>query len=1097
MMNEWIISSSVLIAAVLLGRFALRGKISLRLQYALWAVVLLRLLLPIQIFTSDFGTGSIARDVDISAPVRQVYVSVNEERYAREYDAAYRQVEAEYEAAGRDPVTAAPVDPIVIEETARERAQTSLELNLSRILYHIWLTGMAVMAAVIISCNVHLSVQLKRRRWALEIPESLLSVYVTEAVPTPCVFGFFRPAIYLTPEAAKDPQVRAHVLEHELTHYRHFDHVWSVLRSLCLVLHWYNPLVWIAAKVSRADAELACDEGALTRLGEDQRGDYGRTLIGLTCQAPISELLITATTMTGSAGSIRERIRLLMKRPRNTVLTVTTVILLVTLIVGCTFAGAPETTQQPETTGPDEDYHWSQTDLTYALPMEQAMADYAGKNPRKLTSEELARVNEAFASTVYDAEKDEYSATAVVAFFTSDYDDVRKLDLAEFLRYFPVTAEATEEEFQLLREKYGDDFDWAEHESLQNMPVPVHSYAVGDIDAALQRYANISFRELEDKDSVYYLEETDSYYNFTSDFGPGMFHCVNGFVYDGGAILYSESMALFLTESAGQYSITAHISQINDRGERAVTADDSFTADGLLVYPGTEWGMTENELLRALNIMEYGVFSGMRGIHLPTATFCGYSADIAFYFEQYDSDHEWGLTGVRVSFADAEAANAVCSILSEQLGDSDLQTSGGTSFVWHSDVKLKDLVSPEAYAAWQNEHTVSLYEGQDEDLAAASAIACFGAGDPEMENTVIFSSDLHLARQIEAAVADDLDAQIRALYAEDGDRWYRAALAAPFSGGWEDFDAEAFFSAGQTAVELTEAEKAVVTAAYGEEALEHTVFRMRSEQAYQVIESYIFADGGVMNYTSFLFCPETDSYLLVREEVPQLRVPEILSCEKLASNKVRMIYRFPGEDQWYAAVLVRGETWQVDSNLMILEKPQDARTLTAEEIQRVKDAFSPDAPLSCFLLDKYQDISQMSRARFLSYYPTEEYGQATEEEFQLLAAKYPVYWEGAQSLSDVNWPLTPIRAGEVRELMETYTRIEWEDLPGEELTQYLEETDSYYVGYSDVGLFGFPCTGGWVYDGGAMLCSEDSVLILTEQKGTYYIQSYLPAVIAQ
>ena len=431
MMNEWIISSSVLIAAVLLGRFLLRGKISLRLQYALWAVVLLRLLLPVQIFTSDFGTGTIAKEVDISAPVRQVYVSANEHRYEREYDEAYQKVVAEYTAQSR------PITADTIKQEAYTMVQETQKLDLQQLLYQIWFAGMAVMAAVIIFCNVHLSIQLKGRRWELEVAESLLPVYITEAVPTPCIFGIFRPAIYLTPDAAKDGQVRAHVLEHELTHYRHWDHVWSVLRSLCLVLHWYNPLVWAAAKVSRADAELACDEGALARLGEEARGDYGRTLIGLTCTAPISDLLITATTMTGSAGSIRERIKLLMKRPRNTVLTLTAVILLVTVIVGCTFSGAPATTQQPETTEPGGETHWEQTDLTYALPMDKAMEDYAGKNPRTMTAEEIAQVQEAFASTVYDAEGDEYTATAAAAFFTSYYDDVTGLDFSEFLRYFP------------------------------------------------------------------------------------------------------------------------------------------------------------------------------------------------------------------------------------------------------------------------------------------------------------------------------------------------------------------------------------------------------------------------------------------------------------------------------------------------------------------------------------------------------------------------------------------------------------------------------------------------------------------------------------
>lgn len=46
-MTEWIVTSSVLIVVVVALRYLLRGRISLRLQYALWGVVLLRLLLPV------------------------------------------------------------------------------------------------------------------------------------------------------------------------------------------------------------------------------------------------------------------------------------------------------------------------------------------------------------------------------------------------------------------------------------------------------------------------------------------------------------------------------------------------------------------------------------------------------------------------------------------------------------------------------------------------------------------------------------------------------------------------------------------------------------------------------------------------------------------------------------------------------------------------------------------------------------------------------------------------------------------------------------------------------------------------------------------
>ena len=195
----------------------------------------------------------------------------------------------------------------------------------------------------------------------------------------------------------------------------------------------------------------------------------------------------------------------------------------------------------------------------YALSMQEALTEYAGKNPRLLTQEEIDRVNEAYAHTVYDAETDSLSVLPAASFFTSCYDDVRKLDFGEFLRYFPISGEATEEEFQLLREKYGAEFAFAECETLLDMPVPVHRYETGHIDTAFRRYAGLPFQEFQNRGDVYYLEETGCFYNFTSDFGPGMFPCVDGFVYDGGAILYSESRALYLTEQNGRYYIQAHL----------------------------------------------------------------------------------------------------------------------------------------------------------------------------------------------------------------------------------------------------------------------------------------------------------------------------------------------------------------------------------------------------------------------------------------------------------------------------------------------------------------------------------------------------------
>ena len=155
---------------------------------------------------------------------------------------------------------------------------------------------MALTAGCLLFCNAHFALRLKRSRIKCDTAAPL-PVYTSACVSTPCLFGLFRPKIYLTPNLTED-STKAHVLTHELTHYRHKDHIWSTLRCLCLALHWYNPLVWVAASLSKKDGELACDEATIRILGEDQRADYGRTLIGMTqVKKDSKSLFITATTM--------------------------------------------------------------------------------------------------------------------------------------------------------------------------------------------------------------------------------------------------------------------------------------------------------------------------------------------------------------------------------------------------------------------------------------------------------------------------------------------------------------------------------------------------------------------------------------------------------------------------------------------------------------------------------------------------------------------------------------------------------------------------------------------------------------------------------
>ena len=148
-----------------------------------------------------------------------------------------------------------------------------------------------------------------------------------------------------------------------------------------------------------------------------------------------------------------------------------------------------------------------------------------------LTAEELEQAREAFASDRYDEATGSSSSTEISCFFTSYYDRTEELSLAEFLRYYPndelLRADSADDQaqFEALMKLEGFPFQAEEDfvPSLTTIPTPTHRYPRAAVDATLQKYAGITTADLTNTEGVLYLPEYDAYYNFTSDWGPGMF----------------------------------------------------------------------------------------------------------------------------------------------------------------------------------------------------------------------------------------------------------------------------------------------------------------------------------------------------------------------------------------------------------------------------------------------------------------------------------------------------------------------------------------------------------------------------------------------
>lgn len=331
-MLKWFITSSVLILAVVLIRRFSRGKASARAIYALWLLVALRLLIPGSIGESHASVTAVVE----RAPVVQLSERLQgAESIERQQDG---KVEAHYPGGG---------NTAVIAESATEREFNFMSalLSLKKLVMPLWLTGAGIMALVFAGAWLRFTLTVRKRRVALQAGASPVPVYVSGAVDSPCLFGLVRLVIYVTPEVAEDAGLLRHALVHEVSHYRQRDHVWCALRCICLALHWYNPLVWLAASLSKRDCELACDEAAVKRLGEAERASYGRSLIRLTCERPRGAAV--ATTMSAKPGQLRERISMLT-RNRHSVIAIVLAVLLTLTATACSFVGGePAVTTAP------------------------------------------------------------------------------------------------------------------------------------------------------------------------------------------------------------------------------------------------------------------------------------------------------------------------------------------------------------------------------------------------------------------------------------------------------------------------------------------------------------------------------------------------------------------------------------------------------------------------------------------------------------------------------------------------------------------------------------------------------------------------------
>jgi beta-lactamase regulating signal transducer with metallopeptidase domain len=284
---NWLLRASLysvpVIFIVVLTQKLTRRVLSPRWSYALWLILLARLLLP-----AGPETGW------------SLWNLTTQERWAH------------WTASGTGGEEAANITiPPAVSDAAsyHEESLQSGENRVSQSIYGffaggikqalfiIWLIGVLTMFAAAAFVNLRLWNSVRglnpttdtkllelfedcKRRMRVK---TMTGLVVTDRVENPFLFGFIRPRVILPADLVRQASScqLSCVLLHELAHLKRGDIMTGWLITFLQSLHWFNPVIWWAFYRMRFDRETACDALVLSRMSDETRGNYGDALIGM------------------------------------------------------------------------------------------------------------------------------------------------------------------------------------------------------------------------------------------------------------------------------------------------------------------------------------------------------------------------------------------------------------------------------------------------------------------------------------------------------------------------------------------------------------------------------------------------------------------------------------------------------------------------------------------------------------------------------------------------------------------------------------------------------------------------------------------------
>lgn len=330
------ITASIVAIIIILVRAIFHEALPKLFSYAIWGVVLFRLLIPFS-FSSMLSIFNII-------PTTQILIDNAQSIGAITY------IPNEI---GTIQDTSTNIGNKIINDVIKSSLPTSLShtsipqtIKVALLVAGlIWLTGMAVTLAYCIYTYIKASYRLKiailvkddnslkECRQNLNINRKV-ELFSSDNINTPVVYGIMKPKIIIPKLLSEmnNDDTKKYIIMHELVHIKRFDYLLKPLSVLALCMHWFNPIIWLSFKLSQKDMEIACDEKVISAYDTDIRSKYATSLINMAAK---QNGFFNGSLLSFSESNLKSRVKGIMnyKKPVLFIGITVVVVLAVTAVV--------------------------------------------------------------------------------------------------------------------------------------------------------------------------------------------------------------------------------------------------------------------------------------------------------------------------------------------------------------------------------------------------------------------------------------------------------------------------------------------------------------------------------------------------------------------------------------------------------------------------------------------------------------------------------------------------------------------------------------------------------------------------------------------